>query len=106
MVFAHSTCEHHSDQIRWQHGFASRPQRQSPMAKRRNKRYLASSSDTRPPYLRKNHGVRNGKIAKTATHTTTKIRVLNVNGEKMRPSAMTVPRSFTKQLARMAFPYS
>src|SRR5271156_4158834 len=38
--------------------------------------------------------------------TTTKITVRMVNGEKMRPKAMTVPKSFTKQAARIAFPNS
>jgi hypothetical protein len=38
--------------------------------------------------------------------TPTKISVFNVNGEKMSPSAITVPRSFTKHAARMALPYS
>ena len=34
-----------------------------------------------------------------------KMSVLMVKGEKMRPNAMTVPRSLMKQAARMAFPY-
>jgi len=42
----------------------------------------------------------------TTTLTTTKITVRIVNGEKIRPRAMTVPRSFTKHAARIAFPNS
>src|ERR1035437_352048 len=76
------------------------------MAKRRKRMYLASSSETRPPYFRKNHGVTKGRTAKTATETTTKISVLMVNGEKINPNAITVPRSLMKQAARMDLPYS
>src|SRR5574341_1446413 len=38
--------------------------------------------------------------------TTTKTRVRRLNGEKIRPSASTVPRSLTKQAARIALPNS
>src|ERR1035438_7661232 len=76
------------------------------MAKRKKRRYLASISETRPPYLRKKHGVRKGRAAKTATEVATKIRVLMVNGEKISPKAITVPRSLMKQAARMDLPYS
>src|ERR1700679_1548407 len=76
------------------------------MAKRRNRMYFASSSETRPPYFLKNHGVRNGNTAKTTTETPTKMSVLIVNGEKISPSAMTVPRSLMKHAARIALPYS
>src|ERR1035438_9360421 len=68
--------------------------------------YFASNSETRPPYLRKNQGVKNGSTANVATATTTKMTVLMVKGAKIRPSAITVPRSFTKQEARMPFPKS
>ena len=71
-----------------------------------NSRYFASSSDTLPPYFLKKRGVRKGRTTNIATLTTMKITVLIVNGEKIRPRAMTVPRSFTKQAARMAFPKS
>jgi hypothetical protein len=37
------------------------------MAKRKKRRYLASSSETRPPYFLKNLGVRNSKTTKTMT---------------------------------------
>src|ERR1039458_3664784 len=77
-----------------------------PMAKRRKRIYLASISETRPPYFLKNHGVRKGKITKTAIDTTTKISVLMVNGEKINPSATTVPMSLMKQAARIDLPYS
>src|ERR1700691_1313957 len=77
-----------------------------PMAKRKKRRYLASNSETRPPYFLKNRGVRNGSTTKTTMETTTKISVLMVNGEKINPSAITVPRSLMKQAARIAFPYS
>src|SRR5712691_6595828 len=66
--------------------------------------YLASSSETRPPYRRKNHGVRNGRAMKMTTLVTIKINVRTVNGEKIKPRAMTVPRSFTKHAARIPFP--
>jgi len=77
-----------------------------PMAKRKKRRYLASNSETRPPYLLKNHGVRNGRPMNTTTETTRKISVFMVNGEKINPSAITVPRSLMKQAARIALPYS
>src|SRR5580658_8969285 len=77
-----------------------------PKANRRNRMYFASSSETRPPYLRKKRGVRNGRTAKTTTQTPTKMSVLSVKGEKINPKAMTVPRSLTKHEARIAFPYS
>jgi hypothetical protein len=35
-----------------------------------------------------------------------KMTVRTVNGEKINPSAMTVPRSFTKHAARIALPKS
>src|SRR5271170_8274866 len=47
-----------------------------------------------------------GRTKKTTTLTTTKTSVRNVNGAKMSPNAMTVPKSLTKQAARMAFPKS
>ncbi|HET7107401.1 MAG TPA: hypothetical protein VFI38_11375 [Candidatus Acidoferrum sp.] len=37
---------------------------------------------------------------------TKKITVRIVNGEKINPSAITAPRSFTKHAARIAFPNS
>jgi hypothetical protein len=54
----------------------------------------------------KNLGVRNGSTIKITTLTTTKISVFIVKGEKIRPNAMTVPRSLIKQAARIAFPNS
>src|ERR1039458_263960 len=77
-----------------------------PMPNSRNRMYFASISETRPPYFRKNHGVTNGSAPKTTTLATTKISVRMVNGAKIKPSAITVPRSFTKQAARMPLPKS
>src|ERR1700689_2504330 len=68
--------------------------------------YLASSSETRPPYFLKNRGVRKGRMAKTTILTAMKTNVFTVKGEKISPSAITVPRSFTKQAASTAFPKS
>jgi len=75
-----------------------------PIANSRKSMYFASSSETRPPYFLKNRGVRKGRIAKTTTLTPTKISVLIVNGEKIIPRAITVPRSLMKQAASTALP--
>ena len=48
----------------------------------------------------------NGNTTNTATDTATKTSVRSVKGEKIRPSAITVPRSLMKQAARMVLPYS
>ncbi len=42
----------------------------------------------------------------TTAPTPRKITVFIVNGAKMRPSATTVPRSVTKQAAKIVLPYS
>ena len=76
------------------------------MANSRNSRYFASISDARPPYFRKNFDVSDGKTAKARTQTPIKIRVLMVKGEKISPSAITVPRSLMKQAARIDLPKS
>src|ERR1039457_2059971 len=76
------------------------------MPNNRKRMYFVSSSETRPPYFSKNQGVTNGRAAKTTTLAPTKINVRIVKGAKMRPSAITVPRSFTKQAARMPLPKS
>jgi hypothetical protein len=44
------------------------------------------------------------KAAKAAMLIKIKTTVRNVNGAKISPSAITVPRSFTKQAARIPFP--
>ena len=66
--------------------------------------YLVSISETRPPYLLKNHRVKKGRKAKTTAQTPTKIRVFTEKGEKIRPKAITVPRSLMKQAARIDLP--
>lgn len=45
-------------------------------------------------------------MANAAAETPTNTAVFLVNGEKMRPRAITVPRSLMKQEARIALPYS
>lgn len=67
---------------------------------------FASSSAGRLPSRRKNRGVHQGSTAHAAAETATNARVRRVNGEKMSERARTVPRSFTKQAAKMALPYS
>ena len=52
--------------------------------------YLASNSETRPPYRSKNQGVMNGKAAKTTMLSTMKMTVLTVNGAKMSPRPINV----------------
>jgi len=47
-----------------------------------------------------------GSTIKTTMPVPRKINVLIVNGAKISPSATTVPRSVTKQAARMILPYS
>src|ERR1019366_6138721 len=81
--------QHHPDDVRRQYGLAAGPARQAahpeqeeenvfgfqlrdpptaatpPTQKKRKRIYLVSSSETRPPYFSKNHGVTNGSAAKT-----------------------------------------
>src|ERR1700690_1138257 len=71
-----------------------------------SRRYFASSSEGRLPYFLKNQGVTYGNTAKTTTLTTMNITVFMVKGAKIRPRAMTVPRSVIKQAARIVFPNS
>ena len=77
-----------------------------PIPNKARRMNFVSSSETRPPYRRKNRGVRKGSTTNSTADTTTKTSVRSVNGEKMSPRARTVPRSFTKHAARMALPYS
>src|SRR5438105_137980 len=74
------------------------------MPNNKRRMYLASNSDTRPPYRPKNHGVRNGRTIKTRMLAMINTNVRMVNGEKIKPSAITVPRSFTKHAARIPLP--
>jgi len=67
---------------------------------------LASSSEGRLPRRRKNRGVNQGSRTNAAVEAPTKTSVRGVNGAKISASASTVPRSLTKQAARMALPYS
>ena len=46
------------------------------------------------------------KCGKTTIDAATKISARSVNGAKISPSAITVPRSFTKQAARIPLPKS
>src|SRR5438105_4211466 len=71
-----------------------------------NRMYFASSSDTRPPYFAKKRGVRHGSTTNAPMLTTTNTSVRIVKGEKIRPSAITVPRSLMKQAVRIALPNS
>lgn len=50
--------------------------------------------------------IRNGRTARTAVVTPINTRVFEVNGAKMSPQAITVPRSLIKQVPRMPLPYS
>jgi len=86
MIFADGSSQHHTDHVSRKHCFTSSPHSQSTHRKEEKENVLGFKLGYASPYFRKNHGVRKGRMMKTATETTIKISVLMVNGEKISPA--------------------